>query len=176
MKMSTKYTPSLCCSKDPSRPSLTVAHLDKDRLYATDGRTLLDIPVTPDTADGGCTVAREVLAVASKTAKKEDLERVDIEITNTHSAYAAIDSITVAHPDDLDHASVISMCKAALSTCYKKPRTISLDAKLLANIQKALGAEAVTITIGAPNEPIKVVNACISDVDTAKAMLMPVRP
>ncbi len=143
----------LCASKDLTRPNLTGVYLDvaKRRAVAMDGHMMAIVPA--DILDGEVSglVGPEALKSIRKTGMHGDASKPDaIALPNGSTAPRA-------RLDFPPYEQVIPSYKPGDHNTI----TIGLNADLLAKLQRAIGAETVTLTFPAKNgmlDPI-VVNA-----------------
>lgn len=178
MIFKSKFKPELCLGKDPARPQLEHCYLDTangaQRLVATDGIRMIVVRVAPEPGDTAGRVTTDALQSARTVAKKTRNEQATIALNGTQKTDAA----EFVRPDDkkfpfppVDAVLVDAPTKGQADTL-----TIGLNAQLLHEIAKALGAKngeiEITLRPGADRVPLRITDPYEPD---AFAVLMPMR-
>lgn len=166
MKLRTKYKPELVCSKDGLRPKLNSPSLEtvngKKRIVATDGRRLAVIPVEAFSEESG-TVPIKALEFARKNKKTPKQDSISI---NLNGKIEFENGWTMPAPEQLgfpDVEHVIPKEDAKIS--------LTLNAKILYDLARALGNEVITLNI---IDALCAIRVTVPQ-DEAFGVIMPVR-
>lgn len=170
---------------DPLRRNINCLKLEMDdkgaRLIATDGRALVVLPVETEDGDTPGLIPRQALEMASDPELRQvtidddmgNLKDVTGPTTLALSEHKAVltDGLEVVRPA-LDWPKWESVATTApAEECTR----IALNARLLLNIQEALGADWVTLQIKNAVSPIRVTSGYNTTPKEAFGVLMPVR-
>lgn len=179
MRFDKRKDPALCAAKEETRYAINgvavVKYKNKHFVAATDGRCLSMVEATleeTDSAERGVS-QRDALAAARKAAPKTCKEatvalgaKSDVVAADYGATKTEYQQMDVRFPDV---AGVVPKGKVKF--------TVSLNAALLAQIQKALDADAVTLEFEAPDLPMRVTPCYHGDAravrDASFGVLMP---
>lgn len=135
-----------------SKYAIAAVYLDTKakRLVATDGRMLASVPVIPEKDDTTGLIACETVKAACQGAVNGEaaLSRTD-QRTVVKTAWGILhatppDGIFPPYGEYVSQRSDIKV-------------SVTLDVNLLKRLSVALGSNVVTLCIGAPNSPIRVI-------------------
>ncbi len=188
MKLPRDARPDLIAdARDPMRPVLNSLLLEIDgerkaRLIATDGRMMLFLPVEVAPDDVAGLIPKAAFELAADPARRTELI-VDEETGDEHESIIPIElgcgdgmilvdeHISLARPK-----YTYPNYKTVLDSVSGEPIvTITLNAELLAKLQKGMGATAVKLEIFGPLKSIRVTSGPFCEAKDAIGYLMPVR-
>lgn len=155
MKIDTQYKPELLISPDITRTSTHIGmYYDTDAklLCATNGHAFVGVPVTVEAGESSGYVTAEILKAARQFAKKAKLAESTIEVTKTElRTFNGATKTTAARPKAQFPAWRQLLPEIAPGD--DNTVTVTLNAQLLLDVQKALNAATVTLVIPRPTAP-----------------------
>lgn len=170
-----RYRPEVCASSDEAREVLANVHFDAQKrcMVATDGHVLVKVPV--DCVDDHDTTG-PIPVAALKAANKHGGKREPLATMHANGSVMLASGVTMPRPEDI----VFPDWERVIPTDFgQQSVTFTINADLLARIQKALGSNGVTLTVRVDGDgmaPILVKpNDAISKADGALGVLMPMR-
>lgn len=150
MKFPPNSNPALVCSKDPVRYLLQNVLL-KDRLaVATDGRQLVALVTTPDDNDEPGPQLVPVKAVTKACARRKQVFAQSLRLKDREAvveAFGENTSFTTMDAESVEKFPRYEGLVIQASAPADKVVTVSINAKLLFNLAKAMGDERVTLHI-----------------------------
>lgn len=180
MRFDKRKDPALCASKESTRYNgvAVVAYAGKHFVAATDGRCLSMVEATleeTDSAERGVS-QRAAFAAARKAAPEDACKEATVALGAKSDVVAADYGATKTEYQQMD---VRFPDVTGVVPKGKVKFTVSLNAALLAQIQKALDADAVTLEFEASDMPMRVTPCYGKDAraikDASFGVLMPWR-
>lgn len=167
MKLSKTCKIEAIASTEQARISITEPYLKGDRLIATNGKALVVLPVEREEGDVDGYVTADALAAARKVGHKTELAQI-----KCNGLYALANGATMPRDTMLEGCNFPNI-EQVIPTNTEGRKIIALNAKLLADIAKALDADNLRLEIAGENEAV-IVRGSRAD-SKAFAVLMPVR-
>jgi hypothetical protein len=170
MKIHTDCQIEKVASKDKTRKVLNHVFLRGDKLLATDGRSLIEFPVTLEEGD----VEGYVTPDALKAARKGGAS------IHANGSLALSNGQVFPRPLVSDLGSYPN-CAQVMENADSKPITLSIafDVGLLKNLADAFGTEAVKLDLCDEESVIRVypvaTRGCAVPNEKARGILMPIR-
>jgi DNA polymerase III sliding clamp (beta) subunit (PCNA family) len=171
-----KYKPEFCVSRDASRQIITHLYLRRNFLYATDGKTAVQIQVTleDDDVDGfiPISVLKEVRSV-QKRKRNGRFTPAELHISCKADKLSFNSRFGLIEIKRENPGNYPEMKHVMGPTAVVKKSTVALNVKRLYAIAEALGQEEVTLSFS-DSDPI-IVTPSGTNLTATHAVLMPSR-
>ena len=171
MKHNPKCIIEECVSKDTTRQPLLNVHLTKQGYaIATDGKRLTAVKVKMEPGDTPGPISPQALKASRKGGKYE-------AVVACNGNLSLMDGTSFPRPECERYPRWQAVLPKYVRDASKGKFSISLDASLLAGMQKAFGSDSVTLVFGDDCSPIAVKPNGHNPVRYGKSfgVLMPVR-
>lgn len=164
MKFPPNSNPALVCSKDPVRYLLQNVLLKDGLAVATDGRLLVALVTTPDDDDEPGAQLVPIKAVTKACAKRKAVFAQSLRLKDREAvveAFGENTSFTTMDANEVEKFPRYEGLVVQASAPADRMVTVTLDAKLLFQLAKAMGETQVTLhlDLDRPADPMLVLTS-----------------